>query len=297
MPERQRLGQWRYGLLWLALLLPSAAFAQALEVPELTGQVVDLADLMDAEAEQRLTTRLEAIETQTGAQIAVLTMPSLEDELLEEYSLRVVETWGLGSAERDDGLLVLVSRDDRQIRIEVGYGLEGSVPDALAKRIIDERMVPYFRNSDYGGGLESAVDTLGGLIEGDPDALPPAPKNRDEISFLVLIFLLFFSMGNLAGRGPLAGGLHMIILTILVLFPHSLWATPWGLGFFGALVLVIFVVSRVLPNQRRGSATGNYDGDWWLWSTTRGGSGGFSSGGGFSGGGGSFGGGGASGSW
>ncbi|HMJ10908.1 MAG TPA: TPM domain-containing protein, partial [Polyangiaceae bacterium] len=131
-------------LLWAAPLW-------ALEVPALTGRVVDRAEVLEPEAEQRISALLEAHEKASGQQFAVLTVPSLEGDALEDFSIRVVESWKLGKKAKDDGLLLLVVAKDRKVRIDVGYGLEGDITDAVSARVIREVITPAFRRSDYAG--------------------------------------------------------------------------------------------------------------------------------------------------
>ncbi len=142
--------QWAACLVALAVgLLGFARLGHALEVPTLTGRVNDLAQVLDPQAEQALEQRLSAYEQQSGHQFALLTLRSLEGDAIEPFALRVVEAWKLGQKQKDDGLLMLVSVDDRRMRIEVGYGLEGDIPDTLAGRIIRNVMVPEFRTGEY----------------------------------------------------------------------------------------------------------------------------------------------------
>lgn len=245
----------------LTLTLGVASSAAALEVPRLERRVTDLADLLAPAAENQLTGALELYQKETGHQFALLTIPSLEGSVLEQYSIEVVEAWGLGSEKFDNGLLVLVSRDDRQVRIEVGEGLEGVITDALSARIIREVIVPAFRARDFSGGLDSAFDLLMKAGRGEAvdfeDAWGQGSGGQGsgvsagtDFGFVVLIFFLFLVilLASMFGGGGGGGG-------------HRY--RPFGHRSFG----------------------GGFS------------SGGFSSGGGFSGGGGSFGGGGASGSW
>jgi uncharacterized protein len=163
-------------LLTAAAVLAAGAPAAALEVPFLSGRVVDEAGILSPAAEESLTRTLEELERATGAQVAVLTVPSLGDEALEEYSLRVAETWKLGGAERDDGVLFLVARDDRKMRLEVGYGLEGAIPDVLAGRILDNLVRPRFRGGDFDGGVAAGVDAVAALVRGEnAEAVVPQP--------------------------------------------------------------------------------------------------------------------------
>ncbi|MCP4902342.1 MAG: YgcG family protein, partial [bacterium] len=153
--------------LWIAV---SPAFAK--EVPFLAGRVNDLANMIGSQTQQQIESTLEGLEKDTGAQIAILTVDSLEGEVIEDYALRVAETWSLGQAEADNGILILIAKSERRIRIEVGYGLEGPVPDVLAKRIIDSVMQPQFRDGDFDGGVQGAVHSLDGLIRGEAVDLP-----------------------------------------------------------------------------------------------------------------------------
>ena len=153
-------------------------------MPALTGRVVDLAGILSPPVEATLAHRLDAYQDSTGAQIAVLTVPSLGGAVLEEYATRVFRSWGLGDANRNDGVLVLVSRDDREIRIEVGYGLEAAIPDARAGRIVRDAMVPAFRRGDYDGGVLAAADALMSAPV-EPASLDPARSYEEllETSF------------------------------------------------------------------------------------------------------------------
>ena len=135
--------------LWLIL---QASLALALEVPYLGGRINDTAGLLDSGTRERLEAKLAGFEAETGAQVVVLTIPSLEGEVLEQYSLRVAQTWGLGRKGVDDGVLVLIASGDRKMRIEVGYGLEAQLTDLQAGRILDSVMAPRFRGGDFSGG-------------------------------------------------------------------------------------------------------------------------------------------------
>jgi uncharacterized protein len=254
---------------WLAAGPP----ADALEVPFLEGRVNDLAGLLDAEVEQRIEEKLAAFERERGAQVAVLTLPSLEGESLEDFSIRVVETWKLGREGVDDGALLLVAQAERQLRIEVGYGLEGVLPDAVARRIVDNVITPRFRQGDFEGGLEAGVDAVLQVLSGE--ALPAVARRESP--------------------GPKAGIVILIAIVILLYFAISIWR--------GLRRLRRGVTAANWSSRRGGGSpwifTGGAGSPWI--STGRGGSrgssrsgGGF---GGFSGGGGRFGGGGASGRW
>ena len=300
----------------LGLLLAAAGVAR--EVPFLSGRVNDTADMIPPETELRIEEKLAALEEATGAQMAVLTIASLEGEAIEEYSLEVAETWGLGRAEQDDGVLMLIARDDRKMRIEVGYGLEGDLTDAQAGRILNNILRPAFRAGDFGGGIEGGVDAVIGTLQGEdvipPDTLVSTPSN--DISDAPLISqLLFFGVfllvvGSFSMIALFTGGCHSWFLWLFLtpfwtLFPMAVNPTV-GLV-CGAIWFVGCPIVKLILGKTEGGkrfleaypwlATVGSSGSSRGWSS--GSSGGWSSGssGGFSGGGGSFGGGGASSSW
>jgi uncharacterized protein len=175
----------------------------ALEVPELRSRVTDLADVLSVSEERQLTERLAAIEANEGKQFAVLTLTSLEGEAIEDFGIRVVEKWQLGAKGVDDGLLVLVAKNDRRMRIEVGYGLEGAIPDALAGRVIRDVMAPEFRNGNYYAGIDQAVSYLERAAAGE--AVSPPRRSNDDADdgfpfFAFLIFPLFWLLPLLSRR-------------------------------------------------------------------------------------------------
>jgi uncharacterized protein len=292
--------------------------AHALEVPYLSGRVNDVAGVLSAASKQRLEEELRKLEEDTGAQVAILTIPTLDGESLEEYSLRVAETWKLGRGKFDDGALVLIARDDRQMRIEVGYGLEPAITDAKSRRILDQLMRPRFREGDFDGGVESAVKAIDGLVRGDENALPaPEPTSGVEgVAPRALMFLIFavvigvFSMVALATEGAGAWFFYLFLTPFWLAFPIAIFGASVGVFFGLAWLLGFPVLHRILRKKRKSGklfrgtkwATGGMPGGGWVWSSRgggwSGGRGGWGGGGGgFSGGGGSFGGGGASGRW
>ena len=161
--------RWAAGWGFLALLI--SGWAWGLEPPALTGRVVDRAGILESTKKEQIEDLLTEHENATTNQFAVLIVPSLEGDNLEDFSIRTVESWRLGTAEADNGLLLLIAMAERKMRIEVGYGLEGSIPDAIAKRIIDEVLKPEFRKGRFGGGIESAVVNLIQLANGETPEL------------------------------------------------------------------------------------------------------------------------------
>ncbi len=277
---------WRCG--WLLLWLLLAGFARAeVAVPALATRVTDQAGLLTDGQRQQLEETQSDFEATKGSQIAVLIVASTQPEAIEEYGIRVATAWKLGRKGVDDGVLLLIAKDDREMRIEVGYGLEGVIPDAVAKRVIAEIITPYFQQGDYFGGIEAGVSRLIRLIEGE--ALPP-PTARDvgwtgikdmlPVAFAVVVFgsgLLGAMFGRLIGAS-IAGGIVAIIFWV------SLGSLLIALLIGGG----VFLFSLLLGGGHGGSYGRGSGG---------GGFGSSSGGGGFSGGGGSFGGGGASGRW
>ena len=284
----------------LACVLATASAVIALEVPYLSGRVNDQANLLDDGFEGQLEERLRLLEEETGAQVAVLTIPSLEGDPLEDFSIRVVETWKLGRADTDDGVLILVARDERRMRIEVGYGLEGVLTDAQSGRIIDHLMAPRFREGDFNGGVGAAVEAVSSAIRGEPVALPEKSTRSEGVNPGAIIFLLIFGLpfigAALSARGA-AGWIVGIFLTPFFFgFPAAIFGVTIGKVTAIAWLIVFPLLRLILPKTTTGRGTGTRGSTFWGPFIGGGGGGGFS-GGGFSGGGGSFGGGGASGGW
>jgi uncharacterized protein len=282
-------------LFLLAALAALPVQAQA-PLPELRARVTDLTGTLSAGERRALERRLEAFEKKKGSQIAVLIVPTVRPETIEQYAIRVAERWKLGREGIDDGVLVLVAKEDRELRIEVGYGLEGVLPDAVAKRIIDEVIVPRFRQGDFYGGLSAGIERVIAVIQGEPLPPPREGKSRRgpsavalEFLFIVGFFLVTFGgvvLRALFGRLPaaLAVGTGLGLLAWLLLASAFL-ALLVGLAAF-ALTLAGSAPRRAAGGTRGWPTTGGFGG----W-------GGGLGGGGFSGGGGGFGGGGASGRW
>lgn len=289
---------YRYAAILLLALLATQAAAQQVAVPVLAQHVTDQTGTLDAAQIAEIEADLVALEQRKGSQVAVLIIPTTGDQALETYSLAVAEKNKLGRAKTDDGLLLLIAKDDRKARIEVGYGLEGAVPDALASRVIREYLTPKFRQGDFFGGIQDSLQAITKLIDGE--ALP-APMTVDDSSGdpqpdFIFAGILGFFIGAISGlftffresfRRLGSAGIAAVLATLMF---------TWGLPTLVAAV-VAFLTS--------GPGTGRYSSGSGNWGSFGGGSsgggggssGGGGGGGGWSGGGGSFGGGGASGGW
>ncbi|WP_228111723.1 YgcG family protein [Zoogloea sp. 1C4] len=281
--------------LWLGLF--GLAFAQELQpVPALSAHVTDTVGLLPEDRRQALESQLVQLEKDKGAQLAVLIVSTTRPEPIESYSLRVAEAWRLGRKGVDDGVLFIVARDDRRMRVEVGYGLEGAVPDAIAKRIVAEVVAPRFKAGDFPGGIEAGVAALVARINGEalPAPAPSAAGADDQQMGLeeALVFGIIFTLvvgsvlkaifGRLLGSTIAAGivGVGAWTLTSVLL-----------VGAVGAVLAFIF--SLVAGSGGAGRIGGGPT----IGGGFGGGFGGRGGGGGWSGGGGGFGGGGASGGW
>jgi len=281
-----------------ALLLWSVSItALALDVPDLGGRVNDYADLISPAAEARIEQTLAALEQDEGAQVVVLTIEGLGAEQLEEYSLRVAETWKLGREQQDDGALLFIAKNDRKMRLEVGYGLEPVLTDVMSRRILDQILRPRFRAGDFDGGVERAVDAVDGLIRGTSTLPPPSSSDVQSdlpprmFGALWLLFLVPFVF-VVIGTNPFQWFLYLFLvpfmfvggLTIAGPSASPLFAVFWLIT---APIIWAFFGRRRTKQKvgKRARRSGWSSGSW------------SSSGGGFSGGGGSFGGGGSSSSW
>ena len=282
MNFRVRCARWLFLSLLALVGFTNASYAEV-KIPALSARVTDLTQTLSAPQQQALEQKLAALEAQKGSQIAVLIVPTTAPEEVEQFAIRVAEAWKLGRKGVDDGVLLLVAKEDRTLRIEVGYGLEGAIPDIAAKRIIEEMITPRFRAGDFYGGIEQGVDRLIGLINGEP-LPPPKASSRASGNALENIFpmalLLIFGVGGvlraLFGR-LLGAGIASAVAGV------GGWLLFGGLiGALGAGALAFFLVLSGIGGMGFGGGRG----------------GGFGGGGGgFSGGGGGFGGGGASGRW
>ena len=271
-------------------------------IPEPTSHVIDQTGTLSPQEQQSLDAELADFETTKGSQIVVLIVPTTEPEALEQYSLRVVEAWKVGRKKVDDGLLFLIAKNDHKMRFEVGYGLEGALPDALTKRIIDEIATPHFKAGDFAGGIQASLEAVTKVIQGETlpppsaQASGPARKRGPPIQFLLIAALVAVVVCRaIFGRivGGILGGVAVGLLAALVL--------PVFLSAFLGILALIFVLLGFGSGGGGGGGFGGGLGTGLLLGGMGGGFGGRDSGGGFgggfSGGGGSFGGGGSSGSW
>ncbi|HJX09654.1 MAG TPA: YgcG family protein, partial [Candidatus Binatia bacterium] len=228
--------------LYLAFL--HSTFAGALEVPRLRGRVNDYAGLIPADRAQALESRLAAFEQETGHQIAVLTIPSLEGDPLEDFSIRVAESWKIGQKGFDNGAILLIAQKDRKLRIEVGYGLEGVLPDAIANRIIREVIVPRLRENDYSGGIEAGVNAILQVTKGE--TLPqrtqvPRPQATSRLSSAMNILIITAMLALFIGmtRRRIAGGAFGGAAA-------GFAATLFSAGGFGLILILALIIGALL---------------------------------------------------
>ena len=279
-------------------------------VPPLQGRVQDLTETLTAEEKTILEQKLADFEKTKGSQVVVLIVPSTEEEAIEQFSIRVAEAWKIGRKGVDDGVILLVAKSDKKLRIEVGYGLEGALPDAICKRIIDEQIVPRFRAGKFAEGITAGVDSILQRINGEPLPAPFVSNSQDltgipwTMQLIVTAFLsIFIIVGSLVPSAvnkflcilPVAAGLAAAVAGYVV---GGHWIVAVMFAAFATFFVGVFTtVMSGFFLSIFGLITGKKVGGWRI-STSSGSSGwSSSSGSSFSGGGGSFGGGGASGSW
>ena len=276
-----RQSAWKAPLRALAaavsVMLASAAFAQDLAIPPLTARVTDTAGMLTADQRSALEAVLADYEQQKGTQIAVLTVPSTAPEVIEQYGIRVADAWKVGRKGTADGVILIVAKDNpsdlRRLRIEVGKGVEGAIPDALAKRIINEDIAPHFRANDFYGGMVAGVSRIKSLLEGE--SLPAPAQRTAERS---------------GGSGFAGIGLPLLFFLFIVISGVMRAVGARRVGYMSGNRALNRSIAPVIIGGLLGSLAGRggFGG---------GGFGGGGGGGGFSGGGGDFGGGGASGNW
>jgi len=289
-----RIARLGAGLLLLFSFLAGAEVA----VPPLTARVTDLTGTLSGGAVARIEAKLADFEAKKGSQIAVLIVPTTAPEEIEQFGIRVEDAWKLGRKGVDDGVYLIVAKNDRRVRIEVAYGLEGALPDAVANRIITETITPHFKLGDYDGGVEAGINQIISVVNGEP--LPQPDKKWERHSglgnmlplLLIVVVVAGGVLRRLFGRlfgsvatGGLAGGIVWLLSHVL----------PIGIG----AGVVAFLFAMLAGGSRGGWSSGGGFGGLGGFGGGFGGGGfgGGGGGGGFSGGGGSGGGGGASGSW
>jgi uncharacterized protein len=287
----------RAALLALFACWAVAALADV-AVPPLTGRVVDQTGTLSSSDVASLTARLKDLESRKGSQIAVLIVPTTQPETIEQFSIRVADAWKIGRQKVDDGAILVVAKNDRRLRIEVGYGLEGSLTDATTHRIIDEDITPKFRSGDFAGGINAGVDHMIRIVDGEqlPAVEPPhwqspgLARYVDPFNPFVIVVVLAIAgllrsaLGRLVGStviGAMFAGLGWLFIG-----GFAASAVIGAAGFLAAFFLDMF---QPAYGPGGGWSSGSSSGGGWSSSG--------SSDGGFSGGGGGFGGGGASGSW
>ena len=289
---------WRLSFLALAVLA-APAFGQNLQpIPKLTARVTDLTGTLTAEQQSMLEEKLSAFEARKGAQIAVLVVPTTEPEEIAQYSIRVVDQWKLGRQNIDDGALLIVAKNDRDLRIEVGKGLEGALPDITSHRIISETIIPLFRQGDFYGGINAGLDQMIRVIDGEELPAPDLGWQGHSVrgvSRLVPFLFVAVLFGSVVLRSLFGRGLGAVIAGA---------ATGAAVYFVGQAIFIAVIAGLIafLFCLISGFSGG---GIWSSYPRAGGWGGGFGSGGGgftgggggFSGGGGGFNGGGASGRW
>lgn len=315
-PGLQTRTHWRPGrfhsflslkrsLLWVLVLGLSVSTlgAQEVTIPDLKGRVTDLTGTLKQEEIKTIDAKLATLEKEKGSQLVLLILPTTGQESIETFSIRVAEKWKIGRKGVDDGVILIVAKDDRKLRIEVGYGLEGALPDAICKRIIDQQIVPHFKAGDFGIGITAGLDAIIKVIKGEPLPAPVSSSTSiEDMSFggtlAVIGFLgLFIVVGTLIPWTvhkylmlvpPLIGGVAAAVVYQLTgVWLVALFAMAWLTFFVGVLSTVLgsgfLSIFGIKGNAAWSSSSG--------WRSSSGSS---SS---FSGGGGRFGGGGSSGSW
>ncbi len=288
---------------WVLLLsLYTAQTSWSIEAPDLHGRVNDNAGMLSPATVQQLEFLLTSFEEKESTQIALLTINSLQGENLEAFSLKVVEKWQLGRADLDNGALLLIAKNDRKIRIEVGYGLEGGLTDLTAGRIIRNDITPQFKNGNFDQGVIDGITAMIAAVEGEYTGEPLVKKQgkQEEMTgYIIFVFFLLFNLGRIFGRNKLLGAaVGAVVLPFVTSFFMS-FSWPLFLALIPACFIVGYLSSMFLGRSRSRSSrrvrrSRNRNSN-----TFPGGFGGgsFGGGGGFSGGGGGFGGGGSSGGW
>ena len=299
-----RLGTGLLGAcLALGLCVAQAQSQGLVPVPPLESRITDQTGTLTAAEQSELEQKLAAFEQRKGAQVALLMVRSTQPESIEQYSIRVVEAWKLGRDKPDDGVLLLVAKEDRKLRIEVGYGLEGALTDAIASRIINETIKPLFRQNDYFGGIGAGLQQIQDVIDGE--VLPPPDKRwerpADQVGKLLPLYLMVVFIGGSVlrailgrGLGSVATGVGAGLLTWLL---TQLLGAALLTGFIGLALTLVMGAAGGISTGGPGGGLGGGLGRGGFGGGGFGGGGFGGGGGGVSGGGGGFGGGGSSGRW
>ena len=290
---------WVKTLVLVTLLLTAVYSRADVAIPLLKSRVTDLTATLSMSEVTHLEQKLTAFEKAKGSQVAVLIVPTTQPETIEQYSIRVADAWKLGRKGIDDGALLLITKNDKALRIEVGYGLEGVLPDAMAKRIIEEIIVPEFKAGNFADGIDAGIEAMLGLIKGEPLPPPQTIRGSSDSGSMNVMLNNFF---------PILIGLIILGRMLQALLGRLVGATVTsiGVGFIGwlfsssvvtALLIAVFVFFLSLFQSAGRGIYRNGHGSWSDNSYRGGGIGRGGFGGGFGGGGGGFGGGGASGRW
>lgn len=270
-------------ILSICLFLPIVAYAQ-IQFPQYTGYVNDFENILNND--EVLNQKLIELEKETTVEVAIVTVPDFSGTTLEDFAVKLFENWKIGKADIDNGLLILVSSAQRQARIEVGYGLEGTLPDSLAGRVQDEYMIPAFREGDYSKGVSDSVDVLIGIIKEDPtviSSLKSTEKSNKNIPEVILMAIFFGIYLMAASKSWWLGGVLGFIIGTYFAFSDGIFLLPFITTPIG--LLIDFILSKtplghvVMSTLHHSNSSGS------------------SGGGGISFGGGSSGGGGSSRSW
>jgi len=293
---------FHFGITQILCLLFMAHFAAGIEVPTLKERVNDHANMLSSSTEKQLATVLAALEKEESTQIAVLTIDSLDGENLEGFSLRVVENWQLGQEKLDNGALLLVVKNDRKIRIEVGYGLEGVLTDLTAGRIIRNIITPNFKNGNFDRGIADGISAMIASVHGEyagQGGKQENSSNQDNFTgYIIFMFFILFNISKIFGRNKvLTATVASVALPVFTsLFAGFNW--PIFLALIPAGFLVGYLASMLLGRTNTGTTKRISRSRRSNSGISSGGFGGGSfGGGGFGGGGGGFGGGGSSGGW
>ncbi|HTY00848.1 MAG TPA: TPM domain-containing protein [Bacteroidota bacterium] len=277
-------------------------------VPYLSGRVNDTAELLSGSTVRELEALLKAHEDSTSNQVVVLTIPALQDgETIEEFSIRVAEAWKIGQKKKDNGVLLVIARDDHKVRIEVGSGLEGALPDITCGSIIRHEITPRFKAGDFDGGVRDGTEAILAAIRGEYTAETDGSTSESDFGILgYLLFGLFlfvtlgtFTLVGIASPGGVGWFLYVFLIPFYAAFPTAVYGVTFGMSLLGAYIVLYPLARILLPKTSMGKRMGTWAGTstagshgWSSWSSSSSGS--SSS---FSGGGGGFSGGGASGSW